>query len=43
MPMHSELFVGEHLQASAHVVLHEHTAVTAPLIPVARESVAVLE
>jgi hypothetical protein len=41
--MHAELLVGEHLQASAHVVLHEHTAVAASLIPVARESVAILE
>jgi hypothetical protein len=43
MPMHSELLVAEHLQTRAHVVLHEHTAVTAPLIPIARESVAILE
>jgi hypothetical protein len=43
MPMHAELLVGEHLHVRAHVVFHEYSAVAAPLVPVVRESVAILE
>src|SRR3979411_122511 len=41
--MHAKLLIGEHLHVRAHVVLHEHPAIAAPLIPIAREAVAVLE
>src|SRR5712672_3776287 len=41
--MHSECSVAERLHSRAHVVLHEDAAVTAPLIPVRLEPIAVLE
>src|SRR5437763_3736032 len=41
--MHSEFAVAEDLHASPHVVLHEDAAVAAALIPLAGESVTILE
>src|SRR5712671_4816318 len=41
--MHSELSLAEYLHAGTHVVLHEHAAVAAPLIPICPETIAILE
>src|SRR5207244_8498123 len=41
--MHSERPVTEHLHARAHVVLHEHAAIAASLIPVAGQPIAIPE
>ena len=43
MSMHSELPIAKDLHPHAHVVFHENAAVTAALVPVTGESVAISE